>query len=107
MRVLGGLLRQTCTRTVCASPAEPVLYVGSSGQKTMPWQRPQAHGGRTRLPAASAPIEIKGVRGVQIAAPRAVDRQLQPLVPPQVSHLRQVPLRTRVKFPQEPQASPS
>jgi hypothetical protein len=34
-------------------------------------------------------------------------RQLQPLVPPQVSHLRQVPLRTRVKLPHSVQLSPS
>src|SRR4030081_2993063 len=32
--------------------------------------------------------------------------QLQPVVAPQVSHLRHVPLRTRVKFPHSPQASP-
>ena len=31
----------------------------------------------------------------------------QPLVEPQVSHFRQVPLRTRVKLPQSPQASPT
>src|SRR5690606_31592334 len=30
-----------------------------------------------------------------------------PLVLPQVAHLRQVPLRTRVKLPHSPQASPS
>jgi hypothetical protein len=33
--------------------------------------------------------------------------QLHPLVLPQVLHFMQVPLRTRVKFPQVPQASPS
>ena len=33
--------------------------------------------------------------------------QLHPLVPPQVSHLRQVPLRTSVKFPHSRQLSPS
>jgi len=33
--------------------------------------------------------------------------QLHPLVPPHVSHFRQVPFRTSVKFPHEPQASPS
>src|SRR5258708_25819982 len=37
----------------------------------------------------------------------AVCAQLQPLVPPQVSHLRQVPLRNRVKLPHSPQLSPS
>ena len=31
----------------------------------------------------------------------------QPLVSPQVLHLRQVPLRTKVKLPQALQASPS
>ena len=31
----------------------------------------------------------------------------QPLVPPQVLHFRQVPLRTRVKLPHSPQLSPS
>jgi hypothetical protein len=30
-----------------------------------------------------------------------------PVVPPQVSHFRQVPLRTSVKLPHSPQASPS
>jgi hypothetical protein len=30
----------------------------------------------------------------------------QPLVPPQVLHFRQVPLRTSVKFPHSPQLSP-
>src|SRR5262249_3858986 len=33
--------------------------------------------------------------------------QLHPVVPPHVSHLRHVPLRTRVKLPHSPQASPS
>ena len=33
--------------------------------------------------------------------------QLQPLVAPQVSHLRQVPFRTRVKLPHSVQLSPS
>src|SRR5262245_59859041 len=33
--------------------------------------------------------------------------QLHPLVPPQVSHFRQVPFRTRVKFPHSRQLSPS
>ena len=33
--------------------------------------------------------------------------QLQPLVEPQVLHFMQVPLRTSVKLPQPPQASPS
>ena len=31
----------------------------------------------------------------------------QPLVLPQVMHFMQVPLRTSVKLPQEPQGSPS
>ena len=34
-------------------------------------------------------------------------RQLQPVVPPQVVHLRHVPLRTMVKLPHSGQASPS
>ena len=33
--------------------------------------------------------------------------QLQPLVPPQVLHFRQVPFRTRVKLPHSPHGSPS
>ena len=33
--------------------------------------------------------------------------QLQPLVEPHETHFRQVPLRTRVKLPQESQGSPS
>ena len=31
----------------------------------------------------------------------------QPVVEPQVLHFRQVPLRTRVKFPHSPQLSPT
>ena len=34
-------------------------------------------------------------------------RQEQPLVDPQVVHFMHVPLRTRVKLPHSPQASPS
>src|SRR5262245_55743480 len=33
--------------------------------------------------------------------------QLHPVVLPQVSHFKHVPLRTRVKFPHSPHASPS
>ncbi len=33
--------------------------------------------------------------------------QLQPVVEPQLSHFRQVPLRTRVMLPHSPQGSPS
>jgi len=33
--------------------------------------------------------------------------QLQPVVDPQLSHFRQVPLRTRVMLPHSPQGSPS
>ena len=33
--------------------------------------------------------------------------QLHPVVLPHVSHFMQVPLRTNVKFPHSPQASPS
>ncbi len=36
-----------------------------------------------------------------------LNRQLQPLVEPQVSHFRQVPLRTMVKLPHSAQLSPS
>jgi hypothetical protein len=38
---------------------------------------------------------------------RAANPQLQPLVLPQVSHFRQVPFRTIVKFPHSEQFSPS
>jgi len=38
---------------------------------------------------------------------RPCNPQLHPVVLPQVTHFRQVPLRTRVKLPQESQASPS
>ncbi len=33
--------------------------------------------------------------------------QLHPVVPPQVSHFKQVPLRTMVKLPQSGQDSPT
>jgi hypothetical protein len=39
--------------------------------------------------------------------PRGQTNQLHPVVLPQVSHFMQVPLRTRVKLPHSPQASPS
>ena len=45
--------------------------------------------------------------GEEIRVTQAGPPQLQPLVPPQVSHLRQVPLRTRVKLPHSRQLSPS
>ncbi len=40
-------------------------------------------------------------------AEMAADRSLQPVVDPQLSHLRQVPLRTSVKLPHSPHESPS
>ena len=40
-------------------------------------------------------------------AERKANRQLHPSVWPQVMHFMQVPLRTMVKLPQLPQASPS
>src|ERR1700730_1230187 len=55
------------------------------------------------------------LRGVEKTQPKAVLAahcqrsmpQLHPLVPPHVSHLRQVPLRSNVKFPHSRQLSPS
>ena len=41
------------------------------------------------------------------ALPRLAAPQLHPVVPPHVLHFRHVPLRTKVKFPHSPQASPS
>jgi hypothetical protein len=38
---------------------------------------------------------------------RAGDSYEHPVVEPQVSHFMQVPLRTSVKLPHSPQASPS
>jgi hypothetical protein len=52
----------------------------------------------------SGGVKQKGPTRIQERQDR---RQLQPLVPPQVSHFRQVPLRTSVKLPHSPQASPS
>ena len=58
---------------------------------------PKKRKGREREP----PTPSHPSRGVLFCG------QLHPLVEPQVLHFMQVPLRTRVKFPQEPQASPS
>src|SRR4029078_11423904 len=52
-----------------------------------------------RSPTAEAP------RGTRVH--NATHAQLQPVVPPQVVHLRHVPLRTMVKLPHSGQASPS
>ena len=43
---------------------------------------------------------------VRSAFSRVLSHQLQPLVAPQVSHFRQVPLRTMVKLEHSEQASP-
>jgi hypothetical protein len=77
---------------------------------------PRGMGARLRQPE-TAPVPFRGRRGDAIGIRMAQARgggcalphspQLQPLVEPQLLHFRQVPLRTRVKFPQEPQASPS
>ena len=42
-----------------------------------------------------------------LVSPGRENAQEQPLVAPQVAHFMQVPLRTSVKLPQSPQASPS
>ncbi|SFM85379.1 hypothetical protein SAMN05192571_107119 [Pleomorphomonas diazotrophica] len=46
------------------------------------------------------------IRGLALTISRYT-LQLQPLVEPQVSHFRQVPLRTMVKLPHSEQDSPS
>jgi len=50
---------------------------------------------------------VTGEAGAHNSVRPWLPRQLHPLVPPQVSHLRQVPLRTRVKLPHSVQLSPS
>lgn len=45
--------------------------------------------------------------GIPVAARGALTAQEQPVVLPQVSHFRQVPLRTSVKFAHSGQASPT
>jgi hypothetical protein len=58
------------------------------------------------LPAGeSAAIPKQAVRFLEKKCHPAL--QLQPVVPPQVSHFMQVPFRTRVKEPQDGQGSPS
>jgi hypothetical protein len=60
----------------------------------------------TRRPLGSPCAELNELgTGEEIRVTHAP--QLHPLVPPQVSHLRQVPLRTRVKLPHSRQLSPS
>lgn len=54
-------------------------------------------------------LQFKLWIGIPNFGPPSKDKnsQLHPVVPPQVSHFRQVPLRTRVKFMHSGQASPS
>src|SRR4029079_6996300 len=59
---------------------------------------------RSRRPAGSSSGRRDGGRPAESDPNYS---QLHPLVPPQVSHLRQVPLRTRVKLPHSVQLSPS
>jgi hypothetical protein len=51
------------------------------------------------------PLPVQAGEGASLLCINA--RQLHPVVLPQVSHLRQVPLRSSVKLPHSPQASPS
>lgn len=50
---------------------------------------------------------VPGGRQPRSGAAGPVAPYEQPVVPPQVSHFRQVPLRTSVKFPHSGQLSPS
>src|SRR6267378_1107576 len=52
-------------------------------------------------------MRLPTVRAPGYAVRFATHAQLQPVVPPQVVHLRHVPLRTMVKLPHSGQASPS
>jgi len=59
-------------------------------------------------PAETAgPQSLGGGRLTPCCAHHAVGRHEQPVVEPQVSHFRQVPLRTRVKLAQFGHGSPS
>ena len=49
----------------------------------------------------------KAALGAALHEAFGVGCQLHPVVLPQVSHFKHVPLRTKVKFPHSPQASPS
>ena len=106
---------------------ETVLYPNMRGKSRNQGQyRPRHNLGAfddlvNAIPAGTFFDELRGDIAVSIAKPRAFADtvltinyvnhssllQLHPLVLPQVSHFMQVPLRTKVKFPQEPQASPS
>lgn len=63
-----------------------------------------AFGGTDEFNAKRAP---EGARFIVFRFVRSCPRQLHPLVEPQVSHFRQVPLRTMVKLPHSAQFSPS
>jgi len=63
------------------------------------------HLNREPLQATKALKSLRLVRNIGSSGPFAP--QLHPLVEPQVSHFRQVPLRTMVKLPHSWQLSPS
>ena len=75
----------------------------------MAWRRTpaffEAQPKKTQRGGPSAPV-TGGAEGSDRRR-RAGGSYEQPLVAPQVSHFRQVPLRTMVKFPQSLHASPT
>ena len=78
-------------------------FARGSAKKRAFWRpvdRPESWGGQSQR-SNSAAEERGAAEGPPLAD------QLQPLVEPQVSHFRQVPLRTSVKFWHSRQASPS
>ena len=81
----------------------PAAWPGESSSRQMEIDMMELEKGRG-LPGAPR----RKLGGAPLTSGRRLNAlQLQPLVPPQVTHFMQVPLRTRVKFPHSPQASPS
>ena len=52
-------------------------------------------------------VQLSTRRSRRLVGSSGLIDQLHPVVAPQVSHLRQVPLRSKVKLPHSSQASPS
>jgi hypothetical protein len=105
------------------SPVQPPRFVSSAPAfEPLPQVLPRAREALLSLPSAcnnwcrvqdsnSRPTVYKSVdRGVLLSEQGGAvppGPQLHPVVLPHVSHFKHVPLRTKVKFPHSPHASPS
>lgn len=92
------------TRGAVKAPHDPAILLhphknGSKQRAAILFVHKQKGGSGFPLPPFHRPASLPGER--------SVEDQLQPVVDPQLSHFRQVPLRTRVMLPHSPQGSPS